>query len=117
MSIGFPVTPTPKNISAERVRSRVDLIRAVAADRFDTIRLHLQADVRVTAQAGDAYAGTATRLGLPIPAVRASPYFLYGSVDVLTRRIGELRESYGIGYLGVTEDQATSVAPLIGRVR
>ena len=75
--------------------------------------LHLMCDMKLTASAAAAYADTASRLGLPIEDVRASPLFIYGGIDTIAERVAELRSVYGIGYLRVTEDQMTDLARLI----
>ena len=117
VSIGLPAVPSAADIGASALESRVEVVRAVAGSRFEALTLHLQADIRLTANASLAYAETAARIGCPVEDVRASPYFIYGTIDAVAEQIAELRESYRIGYLRVTEDQMASAAALIGRVR
>jgi probable F420-dependent oxidoreductase len=114
VSIDLPSQPSSaRHIDSHWLASRIERIRHAAGERFGAVTLHLMCEMKLTPNAAAAYADAASRLGLPIEDVRASPLFIYGGIDTIAERVAELRSVYGIGYLRVTEDQMTDLARLI----
>ena len=113
VSINFP--RRGQDLSADALRERIALIRRASGGR--ELTLQLMTDMRVTLDAGSAYAEAAARFGQSEVDLRVSPFLCYGSVDALVEKVAELRERFGIGYLRVPEERMASFAPVIARIR
>jgi probable F420-dependent oxidoreductase len=116
VSIDIPQAPrSARQIDGAWLTSRIDLIRQAAGARFAAMTVHLMSELKLTANAASAYAEAAARMRLSVEDVRASPLFIYGSLDTIAERVAELEDRYRIGYLRVTEAQMNDLAPLVAR--
>jgi probable F420-dependent oxidoreductase len=106
-----------RHIDGDWLTSRIDLVRRAAAERFAGMTVHLMTELKLTANAASAYAETASRLGLGVEAVSASPLFIYGGIDTIAERVAELEARFGVGYLRVSEERMEDLAPLVARSR
>jgi probable F420-dependent oxidoreductase len=103
---------------------RVGWVREAAGERFAELELNAALVVLPEgpegASARRAANGFARFMGLDLEALRASgrptPLLVEGSSDGIAERLLELRETYGISYVTVSEFAARPLAPAVARL-
>lgn len=97
--------------------SRLDVVRSAAGDRYASCDLNIDVEFRITDDPNAAYAEVAAKEGVPVEDVQASPYYLFGPLPELERRMRERRDRYGLTYYRVGETDMEALAPLVPLVR
>jgi alkanesulfonate monooxygenase SsuD/methylene tetrahydromethanopterin reductase-like flavin-dependent oxidoreductase (luciferase family) len=103
--------------SATALASRLDVVRGAAGARHASCDLNIDVQLRVTDDPAAAYAEVAAKEGVRAEDVEASPYYLFGPLPDLRRRMHDRRERYGLNYYRVGEDEMEALAPLVALLR
>jgi probable F420-dependent oxidoreductase len=98
---------------------RITVVRSAAGDRWPLPIDVLVQMVVITDRADVAFDRIATRMELPVEAVRASPFVLVGSVAAIVERLHELNERLGVtsvtvfGHRPHSDQTELTMAPVI----
>jgi probable F420-dependent oxidoreductase len=96
---------------------KVAWVREAAGERFAQLELAaLIWNAVVTDTPASAIDEIGRARGLTVEQVRASPYFLIGSVDTITERLQELRTRYGFSHFSIFPKDVDSFAPVVARL-
>jgi len=118
--------PHPRDLPAGHVpllspaaaRSRIEVVRAAAGDRFEQIELNVGAEVHLGAdRQAAAEKAHQVHTYLSIDDILASPKFLAGAPDQIAEQLLAHRETYGLSYFGIIGVPPAEFASVIAAVR
>lgn len=102
---------------AEAYDRKLDRIREVAGDRFDSLELNsLSQAVIVTDDRQSAIEGIAELFAAPAEHVADSPAVLIGSVAEIVDMVQARRDRWGFNYVTVSEDALDAFAPVVAEL-
>jgi probable F420-dependent oxidoreductase len=112
--IGRPEADTSWHALNSRAafESRLDIVRVAAGDRFDSLSINADVEIRITEDPEEAYAGIAEKAAVTAAEVEDSPHYLIGSLPSLRRQLLERRERYGLCYYSAAETDMETLSPL-----
>jgi probable F420-dependent oxidoreductase len=100
----------------EAVR-RFEYVRAAAGTRFGDFDVESSPYFASIADDADAaYDRISARTGLALDVLRDHPNVLVGSVDAIAETLQERRETFGVNYVTVQQNQAERFAPIVARL-
>lgn len=100
----------------EAVR-RFEYVRAAAGTRFGDFDVESSPYfASIADDVDDAYQRIAGRTGLALDVLRDHPNVLVGSVDAISETLQERRETFGVNYVTVQQNQAERFAPVVARL-
>jgi probable F420-dependent oxidoreductase len=104
-------------LTASALAERAHWVRDAAGTRYGNLEINIVIrGVRVTDRVQDAAEEIGSRFDLTADEAMASPYLLIGSVDAISTRLHELRESYGASYFTIRDSDSAAMAPIIAKV-
>jgi probable F420-dependent oxidoreductase len=107
----------PRDMTAGAVAEKVGWIREAAGARFDEIELTSFINPFVlTGDQDSAAAELGSALGMSVDEVLASPNAFVGTLDQMEYMLETRRETYGISYFIIEEQQVEAFAPLVERL-
>ena len=92
--------------------SRIDIVRAAAGDRFGSLTINADIEIRITDDPGGAYGAIAEKNGVTAAEVEDSPLYLFGPLPSLRRQLLERRERYGLCFYSAAETDMETLSPL-----
>ena len=105
--------PKVADLTTGATQRKIEHLRGAAGPRFAGLELNaIVFDAGVTDDPRTFLDAAATRMKAAVTQVVDSPYFLYGSVADLRRRLLERRERLGITYYAIPEKVMEPFAPL-----
>ncbi len=104
-----------RTMTLQATEEKIGWIRDAAGTRFPGIELNAVVfEVAVTPRwRSAAHDVTATRTGLDVAGVMASPHFLVGTVPQIVEKLTGLREALGISYFKVPGRHLVDFAPVV----
>ncbi len=110
--------PVVADLTAGALGRKLARLRAEAGERLDAVELNVFiVDAAVTTDARSLFESVATRLKSAVAQLVDSPFFLYGSIDGLTKQLLARREQLGITYFGLPQQAMEPFAPLVRALR
>jgi len=106
-------------IGPDDVKQRIEWARNGAGSRFDQIELQLGIRMGlavVTDQRRSHAEELGARFGLTANEIMATPYAMVGSIDQIAEDLQQRRETLGISYWTLSEDNIDDMAPLVARL-
>ena len=105
------------NTTTEPTAEKVEWIRQAAGERFSSLELSVMVyQVVVTDNREQTAQQIGTRFRLSKDQTLSSVQLLIGSVEQIAEALWIRRESFGISYIVVNEDQMDSLAPVVARL-
>ena len=101
------------DLTAAALEEKLGIVRAAAGGRFGAITLNVQCELAITDDARRRYDETAAKLGIPVMLLRESPFYLFGSRDMVRDGLIERRERFGATFHRVAEADIDLFAPLV----
>lgn len=116
--VGRSVNPrTLATTTAAAIEERLGWIREAAGARLAELELHLQVYVAiVTDHHNSAVDEVASSWGLEPEVIRTSPHFQIGTIDRISDELLEMRERWGISYVGFEPAATRQIAPVVDRL-
>lgn len=108
----------PITAESDPLADRIAFVRAAAGERFDDLELNLSI-IAMPDESGVTDLSIAKRFlpGLSDEEMLLAPTVLSGSIDAITDRVRELRDTYGVTYITVQQQHAEQFAKVIAKLR
>lgn len=105
------------NTTAEPTAQKIAWVREAAGERFSRLELSVMVfQTQITDQRDRVAEQIGQRVGLAAAQVLDSMQLLVGTVDQVAETLWMRRETYGISYIVVTEEQIEKFAPVVARL-
>ncbi|HZO74083.1 MAG TPA: TIGR03621 family F420-dependent LLM class oxidoreductase [Ktedonobacteraceae bacterium] len=105
------------NTTAEPTAQKIAWVREAAGERFARLELSVMVfQTHITEQRDRVAEQIGQRVGLSAAQVLDSMQLLVGTVDQVAETLWTRRETYGISYIVVTEEQIEKFAPVVARL-
>lgn len=106
----------PDDFGSARFEEKISWVREAARERLTKIELNTLIQSVIVSESRTGAEQLAREWDVTPERILDSPYALVGTVPQIEERLLEMRESYGVSYVSVFEDELEEFAPVVARL-